>query len=373
MARVSDAAAGVAEPAGGGARPVLAARLRAQRLSGPPCTSPEQVVDALLAVQAQDERGMRLSVRARTVGVAASDIDAALTERRSLVVSWLNRGTLQLVAARDFWWLHALTAPQQMSSNLRRLRQVGVDESSLERGMGVVAEQVSLGPRTRAQLKVALDSAAVSTGGQALYHLLLAASLRGRVVQGPVRDGELCFVDVQDWLGAPPPPVAREEALEQLARRYLIGHGPATAEDLAAWGGIRLGDARAGLATLGDELGPGPGPQVCLEGQPAPAVLPGPRLLGPFEPLLHGWVSREFVLGSHVGDVTRGGLFRAFAMVEGRAVASWGLSAGVVTLQLLEQVPTSALEALLEDAARVQIYLGLPLKRARVLGSKLPG
>jgi hypothetical protein len=43
--------------------------------------------------------------------LSASDVDAALADR-SLVVSWLNRGTLHLVRAEDYWWPHPLTTPQ---------------------------------------------------------------------------------------------------------------------------------------------------------------------------------------------------------------------------------------------------------------------
>ena len=51
---------------------------------------------------------------------AAADVDAALDDR-TLVVSWLNRGTLHLVAAEDYWWLHPLTLPQLATTNVRRL------------------------------------------------------------------------------------------------------------------------------------------------------------------------------------------------------------------------------------------------------------
>ena len=84
----------------------VAARFTAQMLSGPPARNAEDVVRRILAVQAQDSRGARLAVRSRSTGLGAADVDAALSERRSLVVSWLNRGTLHLVAADDYWWLH---------------------------------------------------------------------------------------------------------------------------------------------------------------------------------------------------------------------------------------------------------------------------
>jgi hypothetical protein len=41
-------------------------------------------------------RGSRLAVRIRSRDLAAVDFDAALSDRRSVIVAWLNRGTLHL-------------------------------------------------------------------------------------------------------------------------------------------------------------------------------------------------------------------------------------------------------------------------------------
>ena len=44
-------------------------------------------------------------------GLAAADVDRALSEERSLLITWLNRGTLHLVRSEDYPLLHALTTP----------------------------------------------------------------------------------------------------------------------------------------------------------------------------------------------------------------------------------------------------------------------
>lgn len=80
-------------------RAVTAERCAAQLLCGDRAGSAEEVARRLLAIQAQDPRGARLAVRARSAGLSASDVDSALA-RRSMVVSWLNRGTLHLVRAQ---------------------------------------------------------------------------------------------------------------------------------------------------------------------------------------------------------------------------------------------------------------------------------
>jgi hypothetical protein len=209
------------------------------------------VARRLLAIQAQDPRGARLTVRARSAGLSAADVDSALADR-SLIVTWLNRGTLHLVRAEDYWWLHPLTTPQLRAGNSRRLAQEGVPPHDAEQGVAAVRAALAAdGPLTRARLRERVAAAGVRTGGQALVHILLLASIRGLIVRGPVAGRDQAFVLAGDWLGAPPPPLDREAALGELARRYLAGHAPAAAGDLARWAGIGLRDARLGLARCG--------------------------------------------------------------------------------------------------------------------------
>ena len=236
--------------AGGSSAPV-AQRLAAQLLSGTPARSTLQVAGRLLAIQAQDPRGARLAVRARSHGLSAADVDSALTEDRSVVVTWFNRGTLHLVRADDYWWLHPLTTPPLLTGNARRLAQEGVPSQDAERAVGVIERSLTAeGPLTRAQLKERIAAAGVRTQGQAIVHLLALASLRGLTVRGPMAGREHAYVLVRDWLGEPPAPFDADRALAELASRYLAGHGPASDRDLAQWAGLPLGAARRGLAAV---------------------------------------------------------------------------------------------------------------------------
>jgi hypothetical protein len=339
---------------------LTALRCRSQLLAGDPATGPLEAVGRLLAVQAQDPRGFRLAVRSRTAGLTAADVDRALTDDRSLVVTTLNRGTLHLVLAEDYWWLHALTTPRLATDNARRLAETGVVPAQAERGVDtVVAALGAEGPLTRKQLRAHLDSAGVPTAGQALVHTLLLTSLRGLTVRGPVVDGDQAWVLVDDWLGKPPTAPDRRQALAHLARRYLAGHAPADERDLARWAGLPLRDARAGLSAIASELIEVGGGLVALEGV-ALEVAPVPtRLLGSFDPLLHGWVDRRPVVGDDLGVVTVNGLFRPFALARGRAVATWGLASGALTVRPFAPLPAATRRALTTDAADVGRYLGL--------------
>lgn len=343
----------------------LVARLTAQLLAGAPARDPVGVVERLLAVQAQDPRGMRLAIRARTPprGASAADVERALTEERTLVVSWLNRGTLHLVRREDWPWLHALTAPTLASASARRLAQEGVPPADAERGVRAVERALAAeGPLTRERLRERIAAAGVRTERQALVHVLLAATLRLGLVRGPLHGGAHAFALARDWLGAEASaPVARDAALAELARRYLAGHGPASDRDLARWAGLPLRDARAGLAAVAPRLTQLPGGLVDLAERPGEtgASLPPPRLLGAFDPLLLGWISREQVLGAHAATnvVTANGIFRPIALVRGRAVATWRLERGRVELAPFDRLSERDEAELMRDGADVQRFL----------------
>ena len=65
------------------------------------------------------------------------------------------------------------------------------------------------------------------------------------------------------------------------------------------------------------------------------------------------------MLGEHTQIVTVNGLFRPFALVAGRAVATWGLAAGKVAIEPFGPLDEHVSAALADDAKDVLRYLGL--------------
>ena len=333
-----------------------------QGLVGSELTDVGMVADRLLAVQAQDGRGARLAIRPRlTAGaddVGASVVDAGLDDG-SLVINWLNRGTLHLVRAEDHGWLHVLTAPRQIRSNQTRLRQEGVSERQADQGVDLIVKRLGEGPAIRSELRDLLESAGIPVAGQAIVHILFFASLQGLILRGPTVGNEHAFALVEDWLGVAPA-VDTEAAAAELARRYLAGHGPATDRDLAKWAGVTLGVARRGLKAIADELVEADG-MVDLKGRADPGGDAPVRLLGSFDPILHGWESREWVIPDHEVRqvVTTNGVFRPTILAGNRIVGTWTLSSGKLELNpfgKLDRQTTSSLDA---EAERVVSYLSL--------------
>jgi hypothetical protein len=348
-------------------------RLTSQLLAGPVPRGPEAVegvTERLLAIQGQDPRGARLAIRARSRGTTAADVDRALSENRSLLITWLCRGTLHLVRTEDYPLLQALTSPPLLTSSDRRLAQEGLSVSRVRHGITAIERALADdGPLGIGSLRERVRAAGVPTDGQAMVHLLFRASLEGRIVRGPVADAEHRYALVADWLPSASAEVKRiaadrDGALRELALRYLAGHGPAQPRDLARWAGLPLRDARAGLEALGGRLQTRGSGLVALDNAPPVAQLRGPTLLGAFEPLLMGWCSREPILGEHDARVVTGGIFRAFAFApdddhaRGRPVATWKFARNTVEFTPLQRLDPALADELADDGNAVLRFLG---------------
>jgi hypothetical protein len=335
----------------------LEARFAAQLLAEQRARSVEAVVERLLAVQAQDLRSARLAIRARTNGLAASDVDRALTDERSVAIGWLNRGTLHLVRHEDYWWLHALTTPPLFTPVTRRLAQMDVGADDMERAVATIEGALAAdGPLTRDELGERCLAASIPTAGQILVHLLFLTCLHGIAVRGPMRGKQHAYVLARDWLG-PSPAVDRERSLAELARRYLAGHAPAGDRDLAKWAGLPLRDARTSLAAIAPELRQRDDGLVELAGTPE-ATPSRPVLLDQWDPVLVGWQSRLELLARYPRVDNAEAHFRPFAYLQGRAVATWSARNGTMSIEPFARITRADSKALDADAADVVRFLG---------------
>jgi hypothetical protein len=310
---------------------ILSLRLRGQRLSAPEGDAAE-IVRAVCGVQAQDLRAAELSIRVRSGGLLAADVRRARLQDRTLVRTWAMRGTLHLLAASDLGWMVGLLGPGMIRAGRRRREQLGLDEETYARAIHALHDALAdQGPLTRAQIVEYLAQAGIQLEGQARAHLIFRAALEGTICQGPAQSAEPVYVLVEDWIETGPA-LAREDALAELARRYLRAFGPATPLDFAAWSGLSAADARAAWRSLAAELfeietdrG-----SIWLAGD-QPALLdtrphdPVVRLLPAYDTYLLGYRGRSLVVADdYAGRVNAGGgIIRPTLLVDGRVLGTW--------------------------------------------------
>ncbi len=293
----------------------LRARAHANGLAAP-AGGVADAVRRVVALQAQDPRANRLAVRVRTAGLVADDVDAACA-RREVVRTWAMRGTLHMLAADDFHWVIGLLGPYFAARQAPRRRQLGLDDATCDRACGQLETVLADGALTRTEIVERMD---LPLPGQAAPYLLGYAALTGLVCRGADRGDEPTYVLVRDWLGESND--TGDEA--RLAERYLAGHGPATAEDLAAWSGLPLGRARKGFDAVAERFDAVEAAGVPSRWTPVDAT-PSTRLLGHFDAYLLGYRGRELAVPAELAsEIQSGGGFVMPAIaVDGRVVGTW--------------------------------------------------
>ena len=157
------------------------------------------------------------------------------------------RPTWHFVDPADIRWLLKLTAPRVHQASGYQYRILELDPEVRARSRAVI-ERVLAGGRsmTREELGRALAEAGILGTRLRLGYMLIDAELEGLICSGPRKGKQQTYALLEERV-PPSRPRARDEALAELARRYVEGHGPAQIADLAWWSGLTKADARKGL------------------------------------------------------------------------------------------------------------------------------
>jgi hypothetical protein len=337
-------------------------RARAQGLAGGVrCDGVTAVVERAFAIQAQDAGATALGLRVRGTGITRRDVSGAFDADRTVVRGWFMRGTLHAVAARDVRWLLGLLGPIFLAASRRRYAELGLDGRLQDRAENLITEAVAAdGPLTRAELTTRLAGIGVEPSGQAPFHLIRRAALRGRICHGPAREDEATFVVLDDWVPVGGPEYPVQEAVAELARRYLAAYAPASAEDFASWSGLSVPLARNGWRSLEDIVG------VEVEGgaytlpsarlaEPAEEETLDVRLLPAYDNYLVGYRTRALsVPVSHERRVwPGGGQIRPAVLAGGWAVATWARRRAAVEITPFEPLPPEIQTGIAAESADV--------------------
>ncbi len=201
----------------------------------------------------------QLGVPARASGPVApaltdADVRRAIEVDRTIVRTWLMRGTIHLVEAADLRWLVRLIGPAIARKYRTRWRQIGLTDELLDRSVALLPELLADGPLTRHEIRAGLAARGLALDGpdpQAHTHAIVHASTTGLVCRGPDRGRHSTFVLTDDWLPGAPAGPSGDDALAELARRYFAAFSPATAADFATWSGLA---SRRAVELIRDEL-----------------------------------------------------------------------------------------------------------------------
>jgi hypothetical protein len=329
------------------------------------------IVGAMLGAHAQVLSAAEVSVGVRADGVTRAEVRAALWEDRSLVKTYGPRGTVHLLPTAELpLWTAALTAiPSGQSPFAPAVR---LTEEQADEVVAAIGDALDGARLTVDELS---DEVVARTGpwaGDLVMPAFQGMWPRWRqVMHRAGQRGALCFAPNRGrkvTYTRPPhfEPLAADEGLALLVRRYLRAYGPATPGHFAKWAAAPRGWATELFASL---AGTGVIEEVDFEG-PAWVVagdtefpgtpVRGVRLLPYFDAYAIAAQPRETLFpGRAYARALAGGQAGNFPvlLVDGVVAGVWHQRRRgrrtTVTVEPLERLPAARERELAEQAERV--------------------
>jgi hypothetical protein len=333
---------------------------------------PGSLVDVarrLCGVHAQVLSAADLQFWSRARDHAPDDLGRALWEERSVVKTWLMRGTLHVVPADDLpLYVGALDNRGEYANAW--LRAFGTTKAQMERLIEAIRGALDGNSLSRAELIAAVEPKVGKSFAKRLSsgwgEFLKPASRRGVLCFGPNQGKNVTFVRPDQWLGGWRP-VGRDQARTELLRRFLSTYGPASPGDFEHWLGA-LRRVREPWETLADELVEvAPRRFALAVDEPALKTRPkGVKLLPAFDPYVLFPRSDRPVAEPFLDRVYRKQAWISQTVVErGRVVAVWThKKKGTrldVAIEPFEPFKPATKKAIERDARNLARFLGLEL------------
>lgn len=336
-------------------------RLAANGLSGPPRSSPAEVVRHLLAVQSQDVHPSAWAV-AQRCGASEREVQQARADGR-LLRTHVLRTTWHDVAPEDLRWLLRLTGGRILAAIARARADEGLTDEVLATGRRALDRALPGRHLTRPQVGALLREQGLDLGTRALAFLLMQLELEAQLCSG-VPDGRAQTYALLDERVPPAPDRDPAEATAELVLRFLRGHGPATVQDLAWWSSLLVRDLRAALAELGGAVRSDPVDGLELWSAvdaPEPGPPTGAQLVQAYDEHLVAFPESKALVDPTRAMTDRSGSFLAVVLQDGCVAGSWRRvpRADRVVVEARLAGPVAGLE---EAAQAYGAFVGLPVE-----------
>src|SRR6478736_7520963 len=204
-------------------------RMRRQGVWSPIAPDVATVLGSLVAMQGQEfpYALWALAQRVRDEDRPDREKLLALFDRGDILRTHVLRTTWHLVLPRDARWLLRLTTPRLRRQTAFYDRQLGLGRAELDRAQRVLAAEVAGGRhRTRRQLAAALTDAGIEATGQRLGHLMMHAEFDEVLISGAISGRQQTYAAFDERVPAESVAFDAEDALTDLARRYVASRAP---------------------------------------------------------------------------------------------------------------------------------------------------
>lgn len=347
-------------------------RLHNQFISRQTFDKPEDIVQWLGAVQAQDYAAAKWALGLRLRGATDDVIEQAFASG-AILRTHVMRPTWHFVSPADIRWMLALTAPRVHSASSYYYRISELDDALFTKSNAVLVEAMQGGKQlTRTELTSALQRAGIAVDDLRRFtYIIMRAELDGIICSGARRGKQFTYALLDERVPQTRT-LDRDEALAEFATRYFTGHGPATLQDFVWWSGLTVADAKTALDMVSSGL-----MREAIDGQtywssgsvtPKNDVSQTMYLLPNFDEYTVGYADRSAVIDE--ADVpkfdARGSVLNNTIVLDGRVIGAWKRTLKKDSVSIIPNLftPLNDVEtrALVAAANRYGAFLGLPAK-----------
>ncbi|MEO8000205.1 MAG: winged helix DNA-binding domain-containing protein [Gemmatimonadaceae bacterium] len=303
-------------------------RLHNLHLFGNPAGSPENAVQSLVAIQAQDFSATKWGLGVRS-GTTDLEVESAFCDGRILRTHVL-RPTWHFVVPDDIRWLLALSAPRVLAASALQFRKLELDATVFDKSIKVFRKALRGGRQlTREGLRALLEKAGVVTHGELrLSHILMQAELHAVICSG-ARDGKHFTYALLDDRAPDARALDANDGLVELAARFFVSRGPASIQDFAKWSWLTLTACRQGLEGCKSRLEERKIDGVSYWSTPginaSEPVQPVAHLLSIYDEYVSSYKDRGAIGRAVDGPklVAMGNALTGIVLVNGQIVGSW--------------------------------------------------
>lgn len=347
---------------------LLQQRLFNQCITHHPWRTPQQLVQHMGAIQAQDYLACLWAVALRVPGTTEAMAEKAIAQQK-IVRSWCFRGTLHLVSPADIRWMLSLVSPRLQQKCGTYYRKLELDKNIFSRCHKILVKQLQDNRQlTREALKTALTAKGIATNDMRLNFILLHAALEQLICCGPRQGKSFTFVLLDEWVPAAKP-LSEDEALAQLALRFFNSHGPASLADFANWSGLTIAAAKAGHSSIASRLSSAlyNGTTYWMPATAGLAKTPArPLLLPGYDEYIVGYHDRSPTIAAHLPlkqIIGSNGLFYPVILHQGRVAGTWKRELTKTSTRITPHLFSPLKPAALEKAARAYgVFSGKPVE-----------
>ncbi len=323
-------------------------RLHNQMLIGSQCEKPEEIVEWMGMMQAQDYNYFRWAIGMRMKEPKMEAVKESFSSGKILRLHLL-RCTVQAVSSQDYPWMMQLCRERNLNTikSWPSYNQTNFSEQYYQEGTealkGILAHNLSL---TKKGIGVEMEKLGLPSDTAHLNQILLRGEMEGLVCSGEMKGKDATWALVEERLkvlGVSEPQLSETEVLALLARKYFRSHSPASFEDFCWWTGLPISQNRKAIEQIASEL-----EEVLVEDLPngnkqTMFVYKGQEyeewiskeqenksviLLPPYDEYLIGYKSRWVSLDKkHEAKAhNRFGIFKPVILYEGKVVGNWKAS-----------------------------------------------